>query len=92
MVVQKEVVAQFELTNITKPIIRFWFNYKGALMAKYKVFYERREVEYAIIEANSAEEAEELADTDYSSYDWKHCDGTMDGEILVGESEGYSDV
>lgn len=61
-------------------------------MAKYKIFYERREVEYAIVEANSAKEAEELADTDYSSYDWEYCDGTMDGEVLVGESEDYLDV
>ena len=48
-------------------------------MAKYRVYHERTEVEYAIIEADSAEEAETLADLDYSNYYWKDCDGSMTG-------------
>ena len=38
-------------------------------MPKFKVFAERTETLCAIIEADSAEEAEELADKDYSDYD-----------------------
>lgn len=56
-------------------------------MKEYKVFYESREVQYAIVTANSVEEAEELADTNFSDYDWDYCDGTLNGEILVGETE-----
>ena len=55
-------------------------------MAKYRVYHERTEVEYAIIEADSAEEAETLADLAYSNYDWKDCDGPMIGSILIGET------
>ena len=60
-------------------------------MNKYKVFYESREVQYAIVTANSVEEAEELADTNFSDYDWDSCDGTLNGEILVGETEWYDE-
>jgi hypothetical protein len=60
-------------------------------MSKYKVFYESREVQYAIIEAHSAEEAEELADTNFSEYDWDFCDGTLTGDILIGETEEVND-
>ena len=60
-------------------------------MKQYKVFYESREIKYAIIEADSAEEAEELADTNFSDYDWDYCDGTLNGEILVGETELYDE-
>ena len=56
-------------------------------MKQYKVFYESREIQYAIIEADSPEEAEELADTNSNEYDWKFCDGTLTGEILIGETE-----
>ena len=55
-------------------------------MPKYIVFYERPEVEYAIIEANSAEEAENLADLDYSNYNLKDYDGSMNGSILICET------
>jgi len=55
-------------------------------MTKYRVLHARTEVEYAIIEADSAEEAETLADLDYSNYDWKDCDGYMTGSILIGET------
>ena len=60
-------------------------------MKEYKVFYEYREVKYAIVTANSVEEAEELADTNFSDYDWDYCDGTLNGEILVGETELYDE-
>ena len=60
-------------------------------MKQYKVFYESREVQYAIVTANSVEEAEELADTNFSDYDWDYCDGTLNGEILVGETEWYAE-
>lgn len=60
-------------------------------MKEYKVFYESREVQYAIVTANSAEEAEELADTNFSDYDWGYYDRTLDGEILVGETELYDE-
>ena len=60
-------------------------------MNKYKVFYESREVQYAIVTADSAEEAEELADTNFSDYDWSYCDGDLNGEILVGETELYDE-
>ena len=56
-------------------------------MAEFKVFYERIEVEYAIIEADSIDEAEELADINYADYDWNYCDGSMTGYVLTGESE-----
>ena len=56
-------------------------------MKQYKVFYESRETKYAIIEANSAEEAEELADTNFDEYDWDFCDGTLTGDILIGETK-----
>ncbi len=55
-------------------------------MAKYKVYHERTAVEYAIIEANSAEEAEQLADSKYSNYNWKDCEDSMTGSILIGET------
>ena len=58
-------------------------------MKEYKVFYKYGEVKCAIVTANSVEEAEELADTNFSDYDWNYCDGTLNGEILVGETELY---
>lgn len=60
-------------------------------MPKYKVFYQRVEIEEAIIEAESAEKAEELADNNYSDYSWSACDGTLSGEILDGETEEVED-
>lgn len=56
-------------------------------MATFRVFYERSEIEYADIEANSAEEAEELAESEYSDYDWSYVDGSMDTNLLIGETE-----
>lgn len=60
-------------------------------MKQYKVFYESREVQYAIVEANSLEEAEKLADTNFNEYYWKICDGTLTGNILIGETELYDE-
>lgn len=60
-------------------------------MPKFKVFAERTETLYAIIEADSAEEAEELADKDYSDYDWSDCDGSMSTEILFGDAAEETD-
>ena len=60
-------------------------------MKQYKVFYESREVQYAIIEANSAEEAEELADTNFGEYQWEYCDGSLEGDILIGETKVYDE-
>lgn len=56
-------------------------------MKQYKVFYESREVKYAIVEADSPEEAEELADTNFDEYAWDFCDGTLTGDILIGETK-----
>ena len=56
-------------------------------MPKFKVFAERTETLCAIIEADSADSAEELADKDYSDYDWSDVDGSMSTEILYGDTE-----
>ena len=56
-------------------------------MPKFKVYAERTETLCAIIEADSAEDAEELADKDYSDYDWSDVDGSLNTEILFGEAE-----
>lgn len=56
-------------------------------MKKFKVFAERTEILYVIIEADSAEEAEELADKDYYDYDWSEINGSQYSEILFGEAE-----
>ena len=60
-------------------------------MKKFKVYAERTETLCAIIEADSAEEAEELADKDYSDYDWSDVDGSMSTEILYGDTEEKED-
>ena len=60
-------------------------------MPKFKVFAERTETLCAIIEADSAEEAEELADKDYSDCDWSDVDGSMSTEILLGDAEEEDD-
>lgn len=58
-------------------------------MKKFKVFYEQREVKYAIIEAESMDEAEELADLNYDEYEWDYVDGSLTGEILYGSTEEF---
>ena len=56
-------------------------------MKKFKVYAERTETLCAIIEADSAEEAEEYADQHYSDYDWSYVDGSMSTEVLFGYAE-----
>ncbi len=56
-------------------------------MPKFRVYAKRTETLCAIIEADSAEEAEELADKDYSDYDWSDVDGSMSTEILFGDAK-----
>ena len=60
-------------------------------MPKFKVYAERTETLCAIIEADSAEEAEELADKDYDNFDWSDVDGSMSTEILFGDAEEEDD-
>ena len=59
-------------------------------MPKFKVFAERTETLCAIIEADSAEEAEELADENYSYYSWYDIDN-LSTEILFGKTEEEDD-
>lgn len=59
-------------------------------MPKFKVYAERTETIYTIIEADSAEDAEELADKDYSNYYWSDC-GLLNTEILFGDTEEEDD-
>ena len=40
-----------------------------------------------IIEAETEEEAEKLADENYSDYNWSDVDGTLNTEICFGETE-----
>ena len=60
-------------------------------MPKFKVFAERTESLCAIIEADSAEEAEKYADEHYSDCDWSDVDGSMSTEILFGDTEEEDD-
>ena len=60
-------------------------------MPKFKVYAERTETLCAIIEADSAEEAEKYADEYYSDCDWSDCDGTLSTEILFGYTEEKED-
>ena len=60
-------------------------------MQKFKVFAERTETLCAIIEADSEEEAEELADKNYSDYDWSEVNGSLNTEILYGDTEENDD-
>ena len=60
-------------------------------MPKFKVFAERTETLCAIIEADSAEEAEKYADENYTDCDWSDVDGSMSTEILFGDAEEEDD-
>ena len=60
-------------------------------MPKYIAYCERKEVEFAIIEASSLKEAEELADNNYSDYEWQKLDGSLAGNILIGETTKVKD-
>ena len=56
-------------------------------MQKFIVFAKRTETLCAVIEADSAEKAERLADENYPDYDWSDCDESLDAQILFGETE-----
>ena len=56
-------------------------------MPKFKVYAERTESYCTIIEAETEEEAEKLADENYSDYNWSDVDGTLNTEICFGETE-----
>ena len=60
-------------------------------MKQYKVFYESRDLKYAIVEANSAEEAEELADTNFKQYKWHYHTINSAGDILIGDTKELAD-
>lgn len=60
-------------------------------MPKFKVYAERTETYCAIIEADSIDEAEELADENYSDYNWSDVDGSLNTEILFGDTEEDKD-
>ena len=60
-------------------------------MNKYKVFYEQRDLRYAIVKADSAEEAEELADINFNEYDWHYTTINSSGEILYGDTQEQTD-
>ena len=55
-------------------------------MPKFKVYAERTETLCAIIEADSAEDAEEAADQNYSYHDWSETNGSLSTEILFGDT------
>lgn len=56
-------------------------------MPKFKVFAERIETLYTIVEADSWEDAEEIADTSFDKYQWNEVDGLMTTAVLVQASE-----
>ena len=60
-------------------------------MPRFKVYAERTETLCTIIEADSAEDAEEYADQHYSDCEWSDCDGSMSTEILFGDAEEEDD-
>lgn len=55
-------------------------------MSKFKVFALKTESIYAIVEANSAEEAEILADENFEEYTWKEADSIMETTIEYGDT------
>ena len=60
-------------------------------MPKFKVFIEKKETFYAIIEADSADSAEEKADNYYDNFDWSEVNGSQNSEILFGETDEETD-
>lgn len=60
-------------------------------MPKYQVYSEHKETLYAIVEADSLEDAEELAYTNYSGYDWNKCDNSLQITVLFGETNELVD-
>ena len=55
-------------------------------MPKFIVFAKRTEILCAVIEADSAEKAEEAADNYYDNFDWSDISGSQNSEILYGNS------
>lgn len=54
----------------------------------FRVFTERTETFVIEIEAESKEEAEEIADSDETdSNEWKEVDGSLNWNLLVGSTE-----
>lgn len=60
-------------------------------MPKYQVYSEHKETFYAIVEADSLEDAEELADINYLDYDWNKCDNSLQINVLFGETNELID-
>lgn len=56
-------------------------------MPKFKVYAVKTETICAIIEADDEEEAEILADESYEDYSWSDVDGSLNTEILFGDTE-----
>ena len=56
-------------------------------MPKFRVYAKRAEVLCATIEAKSSEEAEKLADKNYSNYNWFEIDDSLNTKILYGDTE-----
>ena len=56
-------------------------------MPKFRVYAKRTEVLCATIEAKSSEEAEKLADKNYSNYNWFEIDDSLNTKILYGDTE-----
>ena len=56
-------------------------------MPKFRVYAKRIEVLCATIEAKSSEEAEKLADKNYSNYNWFEIDDSLNTKILYGDTE-----
>jgi len=56
-------------------------------MATCRVCIERTDVEYAEVEAESPEEAEDYADNHFSDCEWHYVDGSMNTEIIRSETE-----
>ncbi len=57
---------------------------------KYKVFKVVEEIHYLIVDADSEENAEKLAEEQINSVDWLFC-GKQNNEILNGQTELQDD-
>ena len=56
-------------------------------MPKFKVYAVKTETICAIIEADDEEEAEIIADENYTDCEWSYVNGSLNTEILFGDSE-----
>lgn len=61
-------------------------------MNKYKVYYEQTELHFLVVEANSAEEAELLAEEHYVDYEPEYIDGTLMTELKSEYTEIIKDT